>query len=59
MMATERLSVSLTSELKKRIVKESEKNFGKRRGALGMYVEQVMRLHYGMNLINFGVVERE
>lgn len=53
---TEKILLTFSTDLKKRVIKESEKMFGQRKGAVSLYVEQAMRIHLHMNIP--GVEER-
>jgi len=47
---TVRMSLVFTVDLKKKIKEEAKKNFGKRKGAESMFVEQALRVHLHMNI---------
>jgi len=52
----ERVTLSLTRALKRRLIQEAKAMFGDRKGALSLYVEATLRNHFSMR--QQGVEER-
>jgi hypothetical protein len=47
---TAKFVLCITLELKKRVKDEAKKNFGERKGAESLWVEQALRLYLHMNV---------
>lgn len=47
---TERLLVTLTPEVKRRLIAEAQRLYGRRKGYISMYLESVLRNHFRMEM---------
>jgi len=47
--STEKITLTLTTDLKEALVKKAREMFGQRKGSLSTYVEMVLRMNLGLD----------